>query len=309
MNMERVLYEFIESEKRMKLAPSTVGDHQRTLLLFLNFIKTEYPDIKDLTDVTKEIVRAYEIYLTAKRDSRGKTMSRERRRKHLSNLKLFFRYLQKTEKIYRDPTAAVALPKLKESVIKDLLTIDEMDSLLKNCTGHSVHSLRDRAILELLYSTGIRASELCMLCIEDVDLDERILFISHGKGSKERYVPYGESARYWLVRYIEKVRPLMLSEGENLLFCTLRGTPLTPDSLLSMVKKRAKASGIEKNITTHTFRHSCAAHMLKGRADIRYVQQQLGHRSIGTTERYLKVEITDLKEVHSRCHPREREEA
>jgi integrase/recombinase XerD len=306
--MERLLNEFIEHEKRKKFASSTVNDHERTLLVFLNFIKTDYPDVKELTDITKDIVRAYEIYLAAKKDCRKKTMSRDRRRRHLSDLKAFFLYLQKSEKIYRDPSSGVALPKLRESIVKDVLTIDEMDKLLLNCTGHSMQSLRDRAILELLYSTGIRAMELCSLETEDVDLNEKVLFIRKGKGSRERYTPFGESARYWLQRYIEKVRPLLECEKGSLLFCTLRGTPLTPDSLLSMVKKRAKSSGIEKNITTHTFRHSCATHMLKGRADIRYVQQQLGHRSIGTTERYLKIEISDLKEVHSRCHPRERDE-
>ncbi len=309
MSIEKDLYEYTLHEKEMKLAPSTVDDHERTILLFLNFIKAEYPEVKEITDITKDMIRSYGIHLTSRRDARGKTMSRERRRRHITNLKGFFLYLQRMERIYTDPMTGISTPKARESIVKDILTIEEMEVLLKNCTGHTVHSLRDRAILELLYSTGIRAMELCTLHVEDIDLDEMILFIKQGKGLKERYVPYGESARYWLVRYIEKVRPLMLSEGENLLFCTLRGTPLTPDSLLSMVKKRAKASGIEKNITTHTFRHSCAAHMLKGRADIRYVQQQLGHRSIGTTERYLKVEITDLKEVHSRCHPREREEA
>jgi len=306
--MERLLYEFIDYEKRMKFASSTVNDHERTLLVFLNFIKTDYPDVKELNDITKDIVRAYEIYLIAKKDGRKKTMSRDRRRRHLSDLKAFFLYLQETEKICRDPSSGVALPKLKQTVIKDVLTIDEMDKLLLHCTGHSIQSLRDRAILELLYSTGIRAMELCSLETDDVDLNEKVLFIRNGKGARERYTPFGESARYWLKRYIEKARPLIMCERANLLFCSMRGTPLTPDSLLSMVKKRSKASGVEKNITTHTFRHSCATHMLKGRADIRYVQMQLGHRSIGTTERYLKIEISDLKEVHSRCHPRERDE-
>lgn len=306
--MERLLHEFLEHEKRMKLASSTINDHKRTLLVFFNFIKTEYPEVEDLTDVTKEVVRAYEIYLAAKKDGRKKTMSRDRRRRHLSDLKAFFLYLQKSEKIYRDPSNGVTLPKLKQTVVKDVLTIEEMDKLLINCSGHSIQSLRDRAILELLYSTGIRAAELCSLETEDIDLDEKVLFIRKGKGARERYTPFGESARYWLLRYIEKVRPLLGCENGSLLFCSMRGTPLTPESLLSMVKKRAKASGIEKNIKTHTFRHSCATHMLKGRADIRYVQQQLGHRSIGTTERYLKIEISDLKEVHSRCHPRERDE-
>ena len=164
--MERLIYEFFEHEKRMKLAPSTVRDREKTLMVFLDFIKTEYPEVQDITDITRDIVRGYEIYIAARHDARGKNMTRTRRRKYLSDVKAFFLYLQKVEKIYTDPSTGVALPKFREQVIKDVLTIEEMDKLLINCTGHSLISIRDRTILELLYSTGIRAMEICTLELE-----------------------------------------------------------------------------------------------------------------------------------------------
>jgi integrase/recombinase XerD len=135
-----------------------------------------------------------------------------------------------------------------------------------------------------------------------------LLFIRKGKLGNERIIPFGESARYWIKRYLEKVRPLVFKSNTEILFLTDRGKKLHVNTLCRIAKQWAKLSGIEKNITTHTFRHTCATHMLKGRADIRYVQKQLGHRSIQTTEKYLKIEITDLKEVHERCHPREKED-
>ena len=310
------LYEFLEHGRRRRLKENTLRDYERTLREFFTFLKQNYPDVKEMTEVTRDTVLSYEKYLTTKRDCRKNILSRGRRMKYLSSLKAFFLYLQKEEKIYRNPAVNIAFPREKKRIIKDVLTIEEMDRLLKLCSGHSMRSLRDRAVLELLYSTGIRADELCNIEICDLDLDEKILFVRKGKLGNQRIIPFGESAKYWILRYLEKVRPLIQEIDNNstvpgtgeLLFVSFRGRKLNPDILCRIVNKCAKTAGIEKNVTTHTFRHSCATHMLKGRADIRYVQRQLGHRSISTTEKYLKIEITDLKEVHERCHPREQDD-
>lgn len=306
--MKRLLYEYIEHNKRRGFREKTLIDHNKRLNIFFEFLEENYPDVLEITDITNDIVLAYEKYLTVKKDSRGKVMSRERRYRYLSVLKVFFTGLQKEEKIFKNPTANVALPKLKKQVIKDVLTVDEMDSLFKACTGGSMKDLRDRAILELLYSTGIRSDELCNIEIQDIDLFEKILFVRKGKLDKERIIPFGRTCSLWVHKYIEKARPFISNGSNEYLFTSMVGTKLRPPVLCKIIRQRGKKAGIEKNITTHTFRHSCATHMLKGRADIRYVQQQLGHRSIQTTEKYLKIEITDLKEAHERCHPREQEE-
>jgi len=305
--MEQMQYEFLDHLKREGLKTATIGDYGRVLRDFFSFVTENYPDVKEITDITRQVVLSYEKSLTVKIDCRGKILSHDRRRKYLSCVVAFFRYLEREGNIYRNPAAMIALPRVKSTIIKDVLTVDEMDILLKTCSGHSVKSLRDRAILELLYSAGIRADELCGIEIADVDFEEKLLFVRKGKLGNERYVPFGESAKYWVKRYMEKVRPLTGADSE-VLFVSQSGGRLNPDILCRMIKHWSKRAGIEKNVTTHTFRHSCATHMLKGRADIRYVQKQLGHRYISTTEKYLKIEITDLKEVHERTHPRERED-
>jgi integrase/recombinase XerD len=306
--MEELLYEFIEQGKRRKLKGSTLDDHMRTVNTFFTFLRENYPDIRDITEIQKDVVLSYEKYLASKRDGRGKIISTERRKRHLSHLKSFFLYLQKEERIYSNPAANISFPRERKRILKDVLTVDEMENLLTACSGHSMGSLRDRSILEVLYSTGVRADELCNICTADIDLDEEVLFVRRGKLGNQRVVPFGRSAGYWVKRYLEKARPLICEEDNELLFVSLKGKKLNPDILCRIIKKWAGIAGIGKNVTTHTFRHSCASHMLKGRADIRYVQRQLGHRSISTTEKYLKIEITDLKEVHERTHPRERED-
>jgi integrase/recombinase XerD len=306
--IEELLHEFLEYLTRRRFMPDTVGDYRRTILVFLAYLAENFPEAKGAPDVNRDMVRSYEKYLTTRIDARGKVMSRGRRGTHLSSLKAFFRYLEREERIYANPAANMAMPKVRQRLVKDVLTVEEMDRLLKACAGHSLQGLRDRALLELLYSTGIRAEELCSLHVSDVDCTEKLLFVRQGKFGRERLVPFGESARYWITRYLDRARPLMKGADSERLFMTIRGTKITPDSLRGIVSRWATVAGIEKNVTTHTFRHTCATHLLKGRADIRYVQQQLGHRFISTTEKYLKIEITDLKEVHERCHPREQED-
>jgi integrase/recombinase XerD len=296
---EFLINEFTVNENLKGLKSETVKRKVNNIEKLVQYLK-ESPENLTLLSLTEEKLKEYLNIL------KGRISAKEYNGR-LSNIRMFYQYLKDEEVLLINPALMINCEKVIDEKHLGLFTEDEVRAILK-VIPEIYAGIRDRAILELLYSTGIRAMELCFLETEDVDFDEKVLFIRNGKGSRERYIPFGESARYWLQRYIEKVKPLLGCEKGNLLFCTLRGTPLTPDSLLSMVKKRAKASGIEKNITTHTFRHSCATHMLKGRADIRYVQLQLGHRSIGTTEKYLKIEISDLKEVHGRCHPRERDE-
>jgi len=306
--MIRLMYDFFEHGRRRHLAEKTLKDYEVFLRAFFGFLKEAYPEITEITDVTRAIITAYEKHLLTRKDSRGKVMGRIRRKRYLCGLRLFFLYLQREEKVFKNPTANLALPRERKTIIKDVLTPEEMEKLLKTCAGETLKALRDRAMLELLYSTGMRADELCHLEAKDLDYDELVVLIRKGKCGTERVVPFGKTARYWIERYLKQGRPLINTGASDLVFTTMGGRQLTPVTLGRIVKEYAHKAGIEKNVTTHTFRHSCATHLLKGKADIRYVQKQLGHRSIATTEKYLKIEITDLKEVHERCHPREQEE-
>jgi integrase/recombinase XerD len=306
--MERLVYEFLDHLKRRKYSGHTLYEYRRILGDFFRFVGDIYPDVHEITDITRHIVQSYEKYLMTKKDFRGKTLSRNRRKRYLLYTRKFFQFLEQGEKIFTNPAGALALPRDRRTIIRDVLSIEEMEELIKACPGITVKQIRDRAILELLYSSGIRAEELCALETPDIDLSERLLYIRKGKGGVERIVPIGELARIWVEAYLVRSRPSLAGPGSELLFVSLRGRKLQPQALLDLVKHYGRIAGIEKKVTTHTFRHSCATHMLKGGADIRFVQKMLGHKRIATTERYLKIEITDLKEVLERCHPREREE-
>jgi integrase/recombinase XerD len=188
-----------------------------------------------------------------------------------------------------------------------VLTKKEVARLLGKPDSSTVFGMRDRAILELLYSSGIRVSELTGLALEDLDLrggELRVL----GKGNKERLVPIGEVACDYLGVYLKASRPALAPPRERTLFVTARGKRFQATNLVAIVREYGRRAGIHKRVTPHALRHTCATHLLKGKADIRQIQRILGHASIATTQRYTKVEITDLKEVLRRCHPRERKE-
>jgi integrase/recombinase XerD len=306
--VKRLIYDFLDYSKRRGFKVTTLADYELILTIFFNFIDENYPDVKEITEITRDMVLSYEKYLTVRKDGKGKLMARNRRGRYVSCVKTFFTYLEMEEKVYRNPAGTVSIPKHLKKVIKDVLTVEEMNSLLKACPGTDIKSMRDRAMLELLYSTGIRADEMCNILIEDVDFNENVLFVRKGKLGNQRVIPFGGSAGYWVKKYLEKARDLIKGAGNNYLFVSMNGNRCKPDTVLRVVKYWAGCAGIDKRVHTHTFRHSCATHLLKGSADIRYVQKQLGHRDISTTEKYLKIEITDLKEVHERCHPREQDD-
>ena len=172
----------------------------------------------------------------------------------------------------------------------------------------SVLGYRDRTILEVLYSTGIRKLELMNLTLADAQLEEELLRINGGKGAKDRVVPLTRVACSFLESYINAIRPQLLgNKTSRRLFLSQRGRPIARNTLGGIVEKYARLAQIKKRVTCHLWRHSCATHLLQNKANLRHVQEILGHRSLATTERYLHLTITELKAAHVRCHPRERD--
>jgi integrase/recombinase XerD len=222
----------------------------------------------------------------------------------------FFRYLVKSDVLLYDPAASLELPKRKGILPRSVLSKKEMARLLAAPDATTPLGLRDRAMLEVLYSTGIRNAELRALQLYDLDLDRGLLRINDGKNAKDRVVPLGEVACAFLREYLAEARPKLLSvrggAGEAKVFLSKNGRPLLPLGVIVPIHKHAKAAGIERPVTPHTLRHTFATHLLAGRADIRHIQAMLGHTSVATTQIYTRVEVTDLKAVHHRCHPREK---
>jgi len=221
----------------------------------------------------------------------------------LVSIRMFFRYLSYTGYIRKDITEGLESPKLWK-LLPEVLSIDEVDRLLSLPDIRTPEGIRDRAILEFMYATGLRISEVVNLSVSDVNLNKGYLRCL-GKGNKERIVPIGKKAIKYLEKYIREVRPKYVKDllATNL-FLTRLGRPFTRQGLWKLIKGYSRRVRTGKNITPHTLRHSFATHMLSRGADLRVIQELLGHADITTTQIYTKVDRNRLKAVHKRFHPR-----
>lgn len=223
--------------------------------------------------------------------------------RRLSALRRLFQYLVRTGRINTDPTAVVESPRLGRS-LPNSLTESEVEALLQAPDLQLDSGVRDRAMLELLYATGLRVSELVGLRMEQVNLRQGVVRVL-GKGGKERLVPLGEEAVAWLERYVRTARPVLLrSLPSATLFPGNRGTPLTRQAFWHAIKRHALKAGIARNIYPHVLRHAFATHLLNHGADLRVVQMLLGHADISTTQIYTHVARERLKKLHAQHHPR-----
>ena len=238
-------------------------------------------------DVTSEIISKYMDWLY-----RSGCSSASQARK-LSGVKSLYNYLLIKEKIEQMPTESVEAPKA-ERILPDVLTVEEIDAMIATFDMTTVKGCRDNAIVEVLYSTGLRVSELVSLRIDNLFFGEGYIRVV-GKGDKQRLVPVGSAARDKIQLYMELRRPKRSSEAT--LFLNNRGEPLTRIMVFNIIKQAAYLAGIDKNISPHTLRHSYATHLLEGGANIRQVQELLGHESISTTEVYTHLDRKHLRRV------------
>ena len=226
--------------------------------------------------------------------------------RHFSSLRAYYKFLVMEGHLSEDPTQFLDSPKLPASLPK-ILNIEDIELLLEAIDTDTALGLRDRAMFELMYAAGMRVSEVCDLTIEQILIDEDLILI-RGKGNKERIVPLGGEAKKWLLEYMEHGRP-SLEKGyfnEGILFLNNKGRQLQRKGIWFILKKLAEKADLHKPVSPHTFRHSFATHLLEGGADLRIVQEMLGHVDISTTQIYTHLDSTYLKEVHSSFHPRAR---
>jgi integrase/recombinase XerD len=284
----------------------TIDGYKTNLQYFFNYL--ESIGIKNIAEVDRKTIMAYqtEVYLQTYKDKPITTSTQQHR---LTAIKTFYRYLLKNGYVLYDPSASLEMPRQAETIPRDILTKKEIALLLSIPDLETPLGIRDRAIMELLYVTGIRTTEACNLTLNDLDLSTSELRINLGKNKKDRIVPLGEVACDYLELYLKEARPQLLKDPKQLaLFITKNGCKMNRQYVSRIIRDYNKEAGIKKKITPYSFRHTCATHLLKGKADIRHIQQILGHESITTTQRYTRVEIADLKQVLKRCHPRERKE-
>jgi len=264
-----------------------------------------------LVDVRSADLEAYQAHLSALRKRDGRPYAAGSQQTRLIAMKNFFRFLYRRGDLVHDPAAAVELGRAEDRLPRVVLTEEEARRVVSAPREKTPVVLRDRAILETLYATGLRVSELAGLTVYDVDTEERLLRIVMGKGKKDRNVPLTRPATRAIEEYLAKGREALAGgarrgEGARLLFLAEKGGKLKRGVVGKIIARWTKKAGIRKHVTCHTFRHSVATQLLRGGADIRHIQALLGHASLKATERYTRVEIGDLKRVVERAHPRGR---
>ena len=284
------------------LSVHTVAAYGRDLERYATFLRAR--GITDARRVDERAVTAHVAAVSASTYGDGRSYRASSVVRALSSVRAFHRFLLREGKISSDPTAAVIRPKLPRSLPKPL-SVDDVARVLAH-PDRSSKGLRDRAVLETLYGAGLRISELVGLDVDDLDLQEGSVRVL-GKGGKERDVPIGRYARDAISAYLTRVRPqIATARSRSALFLNLRGGRLTRQGCAGIVQQHAAGAGIRKQVSPHTFRHSFATHLLEGGADVRVVQELLGHASVATTQVYTLVTREHLREVYFTSHPRAR---
>ncbi len=297
--MQRTFQDFIyHIQGERQLSPNTVQSYRTDITRYLAYLGEH--KVENENTISTDHVIAYledlaEIPLAPSSLARN-----------LSAIRMFHRFMVNEGYCQKDVTENIDSPKLPKRLPK-ILDIPDIESIFANIDTTKDGGVRDRAMLELLYGSGLRISELLSLRLPALMMEDgwvRVL----GKGLKERIVPFGDEAKNWLSLYLQHVRPLLAAniKAEDTLFLNMRGTPLSRMGVWKIIQKYTNLAHIDKAVSPHVFRHSFATHLLEGGADLRAVQEMLGHSDIATTQIYTHLDRNYLKEVHKTFHPREK---
>jgi integrase/recombinase XerD len=290
---------YLESMVVLGLSAATQASRASTLLRLARWC--EERGISRPTEVTRPLLERYQRHLFYFRSEAGRPLSVVSQAHQLVGVRQYFKWCSRQALLPANPASELQLPKVGLRLPRYTLTVAEVEAVLAQPKVGTLEGLRDRALLEVLWATGVRRSEAAKLSVYDVRGDGT-LFVRQGKGKKDRVVPISQRALEWLRRYLEEVRPrLVVPPDAGLLFLGAGGQPL-PD-LSQLVGGYVKESGLPVTGACHLFRHACATAMLEGGADIRFVQELLGHAKLDTTQVYTRVTITKLKAVYAATHP------
>jgi integrase/recombinase XerD len=291
---------YFDHLRALNYAEGTIEGRQDALKFFLAWCAER--DLRHAGQITRPILETYQQWLWRYTRPNGQRLGWSTQRSRLGALKDWFRWLTRQNVILHNPASELEMPRMEKRLPATALTVRQVDALLAVPNVADPLGVRDRAMLELFYSCGLRRAELCHLDMADLNTERRTLTIRRGKGRKDRVVPVGTRAIGWLELYLQEVRPrLCLDTRTPALFLTAYGEAFNPDVVSRMVSAWHEQAGLKGSC--HLLRHTCATHMLEGGADIRYIQQLLGHEKLETTAIYTEVTIRQLQEVHARCHP------
>lgn len=290
------------------LAATTIEQRMKMLGRF-----HEWLGLRDLRDLDLNDILAYQKHLAKPWETTGLSNSLGYQHTQIRSVKNYTAFLKEREQLLINPCKNLPVLHSPKSLPKGVLSHSQIMKLLRMCDVSDPFGFRDRVIMEVLFSCGLRGRELCRLTIYDPDFDRKTLRVLQAKGRKDRVVPIGKAALEYLREYIARVRPIILQKnqgnranGAPALFHTQIGTPLRVDTLWKIIRGYRKNANLPQTVTTHSFRHSCATEMLKGGASVRHVQEMLGHADITTTQIYTHLAKADLQKIHQKTAPSER---
>lgn len=293
--MKKEINKFISHLHDVKrTSENTEVSYRRDLYKMFSFFEKQ--DILDLDKINSTNLNSYMLYL----EKEGKAPSTISR--NIASIKAFFHYLHQEGIINKEPTDLLKPPKITKKP-PEILSIIEIDSLLSQPSGKTLKDYRDKAMLELLYATGIRVTELINLRLKDVNM--QLSYITCDDANNERIIPFGSEAKSALSKYINDVRKVMISNPDNdILFSNCSGNPMSRQGFWKLIKYYGNKAGIESEITPHTLRHSFAAHLVANGADLKSVQEMMGHSDISTTQVYANINSKRIRDVYAKAHPR-----
>lgn len=293
---------YLEHLRVKNYSDSTVTNREVYLRYFVRWC--EERSVVRPAEVTKPVLDRYARYLYHHRKENGEPLSIASQHKHLVPVRALFKWLTRSNLILYNPASELELPRLEHRLPKAVLTASEADQVINKPDIEDPLGIRDRAILETFYSTGIRRFELIKLKLYDLDVSRGTLMVRQGKGKKDRMIPIGDRATAWIDKYLVEVRPSFAFEpDEGFIFLTHEGQSFTPNRLTQLVRNYVDRADIGKRGACHLFRHTMATLMLEGGADTRFIQEMLGHAKLETTQIYTQVSIRKLKEIHTATHP------
>lgn len=298
---------FLESLRVRSYAKGTLKNYDGALDVFFRFLSSTHGDdlpLDDLREVSRDTVGAYRAWLLEQPYTKWTVCNR------LQSVRRFFEHLESTDAVLLNPCDGLLLPKLEDRLPRAVLSKPEARRVLDAPDTQTFKGIRDKAMLELFYSTGIRLEEMTSLTVHDVDVRGGFVRIHKGKFARDRVVPMGNKACDYVREYLTKVRAVWSKQNRDERALWLSAIkpyrPLKSQVIQVMVRDYGKAAGIERRVTPHVWRHTCATHLVSSGANIAYVQRLLGHRSLETTQIYSRVAVGEVQQTHRKAHPRQK---
>jgi integrase/recombinase XerD len=300
--LELMQQEFLKALQVKNFSDCTLRSRRTAIRYFIQWAQER--GLTEPLEITRPVLERYQRYLFHARKKSGEPLSFRTQQCYLIPLRMWFKWMTRQNYILHNPASELEMPRLVRTLPKNIPSPKQIEQIMVQPDIHEAAGLRDRAMLELLYSSGPRRLELISLKLPDLSLDRGLMFIREGKGKRDRYVPITERAATWTEKYIREARPQLAIEPDDLtLFLTGQGEPFSRNHLTGIIRAHVVKAEIGMTGACHMLRHAMATHMLEGGADIRYIQQMLGHQDLKSTQIYTHVALRALQQIHAATHP------